>query len=329
MKSILITLFAVCSVACHGTVFAEDTLYYELWDIDNLELIRGHEVTVEGDPVVESTDLGDAVRFDGDGDQLLVDFNPIMDAAEFTIELVFKPDACHPDNTEPRFLHIQDPDDPEEKRAMIELRINENNQCYMDGFIKTDQESLALMDETLVHETEVWQHVAITYKDHVLTTYFNGLLELNGEVQYSGRIINPTGKTSIGARMDKRKYFSGLIRTLKVTHSALDPAEFIFIHGQPALSFSPSNSLTDRGETAIYPNPADREINLDLGGGHDDSDVVITVTDPSGRILLTRKAEGGRNDLMTIDISGFAEGIYLVHISSGPHSEYMKLLVAH
>jgi len=131
------------------------------------------------------------------------------------------------------------------------------------------------------------------------------------------------------ARMNERKYFLGLIRTLKVTHSALDPAEFIFIHGQPALSSSPGTSLTDSSKTTVYPNPADREVNLKLGGDQDDSDVVITVTDLSGRIVLTRKAEGDRNDVMTIDISGIAEGIYLVQISSGPHSGYMKLLVAH
>ena len=116
---------------------------------------------------------------------MLVDFNPIMDAKEFTVELVFKPDACYPNNIEPRFLHIQDPDDPEAKRVMIELRIDANNQCYMDGFMKTDSGSLALIDETLVHPTEVWQHVAITYKDSTLTTYFNGTKELSGTLHYS------------------------------------------------------------------------------------------------------------------------------------------------
>jgi len=114
-----------------------------------------------------------------------------------------------------------------------------------------------------------------------------------------------------------------------VTHSALDPADFIFIHGQPTLSSSHGNSLMDRDETTIYPNPADRKVYLKLGGGPEDSDEVITVTDPSGRFLLVRKTEGDRNAVMTIDTSGFAEGIYLVQISSGRHREYMKLLVSH
>jgi hypothetical protein len=328
MRSILVTLFTVCAMEGYGSGMGEDTVYYELWDIDNLESIGGHGLTVLGDPVIESTDLGDAIRFDGEGDQLLVDFNPIMEADEFTIELVFKPDACYPDNPDPRFLHIQDPDDPEEKRTMIELRINKNNQCYMDGFMKTDQESLALMDETLVHETEVWQHVAITYKDHILTTYFNGLEELNGEVLYTGKIINPTGKTSIGARMNNRKYFSGLIRTLKVTHAALDPSGFIFIHGQPALSSS-GTPLTGSGGTTIYPNPAHHELRLKPFPGADDVEKFITITDTSGRVLLVRKTAGGQNDVVTINTLGFAEGIYLVQISSGLQSEYLKLVISH
>ncbi len=216
-------------VLCQSLI-ASDTIYYELWDISNLENIGGHDVAVLGDPQVESTDLGPAIRFDGIEDQLIVDFNPVMDAKEFTVELVFKPDACYPNNLSPRFLHMQDPNDPEEKRVMIELRIDANNQVYMDGFINTDLESLPLMDANLVHPTQVWQHVAITYKDSVLTTYFNGVKELSGKLGYTDKIVNTIGKTSLGARMNERSYYSGVMKFLKVSHAALDAEDFIFIH---------------------------------------------------------------------------------------------------
>ncbi len=58
---------------------------------------------------------------------LLVDNNPTGEAKAFTVEVVFKPDSSHPENTAPRFIHIQDPDDKNNKRLMIELRINEKN----------------------------------------------------------------------------------------------------------------------------------------------------------------------------------------------------------
>ena len=198
---------------------AQDTLYYELWDISNLESIGGHAVAISGDPQVVSTEIGDAVEFDGDGDRLLVDFNPIMDAREFTVELVFKPKACYPDNVAPRFVHIQDPDDPDAKRVMIELRVDENNKCYMDGFIKTDVDDLALIDETLVHYTDMWQHVAITYMDSTFTTYFNGIEELSGTLHYDSAIVSTIGKTSLGARMNEVAFYAGLMKTLKVSHA--------------------------------------------------------------------------------------------------------------
>ncbi|MFO7668606.1 MAG: LamG-like jellyroll fold domain-containing protein [Bacteroidales bacterium] len=209
------------------SIYDSDTVYYELWDISNLENFGGHTVTALGDPQVVSTEMGNAVQFDGVEDRLLVDFNPIMDAKEFTVELIFKPDACYPNQTEPRFLHIQDPDDPQAKRVMIELRINADNQCYLDGFINTDSDNLTLIDETLVHPTEVWQHVAITYKDSTFTTYFNGIKELSGTLHYTDAIVNTHGKTSLGGRMNHVSFYAGLIKTLKVTHTCLEPEDFI------------------------------------------------------------------------------------------------------
>ena len=42
--------------------------------------------------------------------------------------------------------------------------------------------------------------------------------------------MNSIGKTSIGARMDKRNYYCGLIKKLKITQKALDPQQFIHIN---------------------------------------------------------------------------------------------------
>jgi len=199
----------------------------ETWDIDNLDQIGGHNIVVNGDPEVVETEMGTAVKFDGDGDMILVDCNPIGEAKAFTVEVVFKANASYPENIDPRFIHIQDQDDPDEKRLMIELRINENNQCYLDGFMLTDTAQLTLIDENLVHPTDQWHHAAITFKNGVMTTWFNGEKELSGQVGYAETIINPIGKVAIGGRMDHRNWFNGYIKTLKVTHKVLDPEEFM------------------------------------------------------------------------------------------------------
>jgi len=199
----------------------------ETWDIDNLKEIGGHSVTVNGDPEVVDTEIGKAVKFDGDGDMLLVDFNPIGEARTFTVEVVFRPNPSYPENIAPRFIHIQDPDDEDNKRLMIELRINEENQCYLDGFLRSDTGSLVLIDENLVHPTDRWLHAAVTFEDGVMTTYFSGKKELSGTLGYAQTIINPVGKVAIGGRMNHVAWFNGYIKTLKVSHTALDPQDFI------------------------------------------------------------------------------------------------------
>ena len=202
----------------------------EQWKLNNLVETGGHRIQVFGNPKVVDTEIGKAVQFNGNGDMLLVDFNPIGEAKEFTVEVVFKPDACYPENTAPRFIHIQDPQDPNTKQIMIELRLNEKNQCYLDGYLKTDTGSLVLIDKNLVHPTGVWMHAAVTYKNNILTTYLNGEKQLSGKIGYQEMIINYTGKVAIGGRMNKISWYKGLIKTLKVTKVALEPEDFIRIN---------------------------------------------------------------------------------------------------
>ena len=201
----------------------------QVWEINNLEQIGGHAVAVIGNPAVVETPQGKAIRFDGDGDQIVVDHNPLGGTTSFTVEVVFQPDACYPENRDPRFIHIQDPGDPQAKRLMIELRLNDQNQCYLDAFLKTDTADLALIDENLTHPTETWLHAAVTYENGVLTTYMNGVKELSGAVGFEESYINPTGKVAIGGRMDQRNWYRGLVKTLKVTPRVLTPVEFIDI----------------------------------------------------------------------------------------------------
>ncbi|MFH0759719.1 MAG: DUF362 domain-containing protein [Bacteroidota bacterium] len=306
---------------------APDTLYYELWDISNLETIGGHSVTSSGDPQVVSTELGDAVEFDGDGDRLLVDFNPIMNAKEFTVELVFKPKACYPENTAPRFVHIQNPDDPDAKRVMIELRVDENNQCYMDGFIKTDAGSLTLINETLVHSTEKWQHVAITLKDSIFTTFFNGIEELSGILRYDSMIVDSIGKTSLGARMNEEAYYAGLMKTLKVSHACLKPEDFIL----PPVTDTTITELPVAGVEIgmdVFPVPANRYMKVKMEPGQYMNSAEVLIGDLSGRTIF-RKAYPRDGGELTIDTSDFMVGVYIVTIQSSGQSVFRRVVVIH
>lgn len=225
-KSITISIFFML---CANFGNAQTT-NSETWELNSIAEINGHGVEVTGNPELVETEVGTVMEFDGDGDRILVDSNPIGDSEEFTVEVIFKPDAGINKTNEPRFIHIMDPNDADEKRLLIELRVNNNNEMYLDGFMKTDSDNLALIDETKTHPTNEWMHAAVTYKDNTFSTYINGELELTGTVSYTTSIINLTGKTSIGGRMNERNWFKGQIKSLKITDKALPTDEFTMLN---------------------------------------------------------------------------------------------------
>ena len=75
----------------------------------------------------------------------------------------------------------------------------------------------------------------------------------------------------------------------------------------------------------IYPNPASGKaaiyINLET-----ESQILISITDLSGRIILDEKISGNQN-FMPVDISNYSKGIYLVKVQSGNRSVVKKLVV--
>jgi hypothetical protein len=211
-----------------------DRLYSEVWELKSLKKTGGHRIEVfgtcpDGDqgPEIVKTEFGKAIQFDGIDDRLLVDNNPIGDSKEFTIEVVFKPYPAYDISNAPRFIHIQDPGDALNKRVMIELRLTQNNEWYLDGFMLTDAGELTLADSNLTHPIGEWSHVALTYKADTFKTFVNGVREKSGFVTFKKELVNETGKTSIGGRMDQRNYYCGLIKTFKITLAALEPKDFM------------------------------------------------------------------------------------------------------
>ncbi len=194
-----------------------------VWDINSLVKIGGASVEVLGNPQVVNATQGAAVRFDGDGDRLLVDANPLGDSTEFTIEIIFNSADAYPNNLEPRFFHIESPDNPN-RRITLELRLNDKKQWYFDAYIKSEKSQLTLIDPTKVHPIGEWAHAAITYKDREFISYINGKKELVGQVDYLP--IGANAKTSIGARMNQIHWFNGDIAKVKISKKALAPSEF-------------------------------------------------------------------------------------------------------
>jgi hypothetical protein len=229
-KTLFCILIMFQSSFLMANTFETDTVYSEVWELNSLEKIGGHSVQIFGNPQIVNTEHGKAMKFNGVDDMLLVDYNPLGALTEYTVEVIFKPDAAFEISNAPRFIHFQDPTDTANKRVLMELRLNQKNEWWLDGFMLTDRGELTLVNETLTHPIGEWEHAAITYKNNTFRTFINGVEELNGQIGFFKRIINEKGKTSIGARMDKRNYYCGLIKTLKITRKALEPHQFIHIN---------------------------------------------------------------------------------------------------
>ncbi len=208
--------------ASHGSKKSES----EIWKFDSLTSINGYTIEQMGQPKVVTSPFGKAVSFDGDGDRLLVNVNPLGDATEFTIEIVFKANDVFPNNHEPRIFHIESPDNPA-RRITIELRLNDKKQWYFDAFIKSEKSQFTLIDSTKVHPVGEWVHAAMTYKDRQFVSYVNGKKELSGEVDYL--TIPANAKTSVGARMNQIHWFNGDVLQVRVTKKSLLPSEFLLL----------------------------------------------------------------------------------------------------
>jgi hypothetical protein len=213
------------------SAFGEETLNSPnssrsmLWNIDNLHVIGGNRVYAIGNPKVISSGEEKGVLFHGIRDQLILFADPIKDAKEFTIEIVLKPFSADTSNNEPRIFYLQDSVN-ENRRISMELRVTSNGQWYFDGFIKSELSRKALIDEHLLHPVNQWAHIAITYKDRILTTYINGVQELSGEVDFLP-MLGDNIRVSLGARIVRKNYFRGILRTVRITNRKLTPVQFI------------------------------------------------------------------------------------------------------
>ncbi|MBF8963611.1 LamG domain-containing protein [Pontibacter sp. FD36] len=185
----------------------------KVWQVNSLTSIAGYQPTVIGNPkVIDAGTHELAIAFDGIDDGLLINSNPIAGAEDFEIEVEFKPYTGYPDNIEQRFLHIQDPANPD-RRILIELRLNNRQQWYADFFMRTENASITLIDSTKTHPVDEWATIKLHYSRGQMKGFVNGLEEVSGEITYLP--ISPSASTSIGTRMDKRSWFKGTIKTVR------------------------------------------------------------------------------------------------------------------
>jgi hypothetical protein len=191
-----------------------------VWAIDNLKSIGGQPTSVLGAPVVIDTPGGRALQFNGKNDALFVDKHPLQGLGQFTVEIIFRPDAGGAEAQ--RFFHMQD--DGSGGRVLFEMRLPGNNTWILDVFVESAGGKTALFTPKLVHPLGPWYHVAAVIDGKRAHHYVNGMEESAVDLGFRP---HGAGRTSIGVRITKMYFFKGAIRLARFTPRVLAPAEFL------------------------------------------------------------------------------------------------------
>ena len=143
--------------AAHALSGAEATV---VWRLESPSAVGGQTPLVIGKPRAVVEDGRKAVRFDGAGDGLIFDTNPLANWKTFTIEVLFKPDGDGPPAQ--RFVHFED---VAENRALIETRVTPEKQWYLDTFlyVRAKDEGVTLANKCLLHPCDRWFWAALVY----------------------------------------------------------------------------------------------------------------------------------------------------------------------
>jgi len=181
-----------------------------IWSLDRPDRIGGHATKIYGQPTATPAE---GLMFNGKSDGVLLDTNPIEGLAEFTIEILFRPDADGP--AEQRFFHIED---QKKSRLLLETRILPGGRWALDAFLYTTENSRVLLDRTKTHPCDQWTWVALRYKDGRMSHAINGVTELEGDVAFPPMIA---GATSIGVRQNLVHWFKGSILEIRFHRAAL------------------------------------------------------------------------------------------------------------
>lgn len=90
---------------------------------------------------------------------------------------------------------------------------------------------------------------------------------------------------------------------------------------------TPFQSISFEDRFRVYPNPANSQVNLDYSGP-DISEVMVTITDLSGKIYMNKVLNFVKMDyLSNIDVSFLPNGIYLIGLSTDNYQQHTKLVV--
>jgi hypothetical protein len=190
------------------------------WNLDRLDAIGGHKLTVVGQPKVIETLGGKALEFDGVDDGIFLAVNPLAGLKQFTVEVIFRPYEGGP--PEQRFFHMQEAGS--ENRVLFETRLRDDGHWFLDTFLKKEEGNYTQLAKDHPHKLGPWYYAALTIDERQMRHYVNDSLELSTPIAFTPLAA---GQTSLGVRQNKVHWYKGAIRQVRITPRVLSPEAFL------------------------------------------------------------------------------------------------------
>jgi hypothetical protein len=185
-----------------------------VWRLDDLHSIAGKAPELLGAPQLLTDNGRKVVHFNGTDEGLILPLVPIAGMKAFTMQVLFKPESGGP--AEQRFIHSED---DVGERFTFETRLTPAGQWSLDTFLLSANSRLTLLDTTRLHPADRWYWVALRYDGATMTSFINGVKELEGPVAFPP--MHDTGRIAFGVRLNHVSWFKGCIGELRITPSAL------------------------------------------------------------------------------------------------------------
>jgi hypothetical protein len=78
------------------------------------------------------------------------------------------------------------------------------------------------------------------------------------------------------------------------------------------------------GRFTIFPNPAHETLNIKVLPGS--GSVLITLTDPAGKVLITKQFDSSSSHVLNLDLSGLKPGLYLISLKDNQGAVVSKVM---
>jgi hypothetical protein len=184
-----------------------------VWRADDFSAPGGAKAEVLGAPKIIRDNAGSYALFNGRTDAFVIPLVPLAGLRAFTVEVLLNPDPAGPQAQ--RFLHMEDGGG---RRLTMEIRLTAAGRWALDAFLLSGSSRRALLDEKLLHTSGGWHWVALRYDGRTMESFVDGRKELDGRVDFTPM---ESGRTAIGARLNRIFWYKGAIRKIIVHPVAL------------------------------------------------------------------------------------------------------------